>query len=338
MQRLSSWRVVGCFLVVSALSPAAQAATRQWVAPDFFVDTGAIAELSGLLRDTRGRRVSDCRANIRAVTCVSRGVFDAAGDVPMTRGCARGAEPYVAFFERVYDRLEPTLQKMFCSVKAIHVEPNLESIAYAGMSFRGAEIGFRKSIIDEGLDLSRLISWKEQLPFGGVRGSYEVARDLPQVEIVSDAPPVEDLAFYVLSHEFGHLFDFANDINGGRRDGWTPLSWESRGTPLPTSDFPHRADICYYNCSGGPLDRGVIPALYAGLERSNFVTVYAATNPYDDWAESLAFYMLEQQGMTYDLRTGQGETYDLLSKLRAPQFASKLAWVERFLAGTLQYP
>jgi hypothetical protein len=335
MQRFLSWFLVGCFL---AGASSASASTRQWLAHDFFVESGAVAELSGLLRDTQGRRVTDCRANIRAVTCVSRGNFDVTGDVEMTRACAPGAEPYVAFFEGVYDRLAPALQKMFCSVKVIHVEPHLESIAYAGMTFRGAEVGFRKSIIDEGLDLSKLISWKEQLPFGGERDNYAVAKNLPQVDIRSEHSGVQDLAFYVLSHEFGHLFDFANDINNWGSTGWTSLSWETSNAPKADTDFPHRDGICYYTCTERPLSPSVIPALYAGFDKSRFVTLYAATNIYDDWAESLAFYMLEQEGMTYRLTTGQGEEYDLLAKLQAPQFADKLAWIERFLQGRLQYP
>lgn len=326
-------------LCLGVLAPPAHA--REWLAPDFFVDTLTPGENFAW---NAGRRPTDCRANIAKIMCVGVSSVSLDAAPTMSRGCDEDDAKYVGFFEAVYDRLAPTLQKMFCSVRILRVEP-MESIAYAGMSYNGAEVGFRKSVIDEGLELSKLMSWKEQLPFGGERDAYNPVSNLPNITVKSAQPPVQDLAYYVLTHEFGHLFDFANDINRSTSSGaiaksWTAFSWVSEGRVRRDQDFPGRANVCYYNCSHGPIAYNKIPALYAGLDKSNFITMYAATNMYDDFAESLAMTLMAQDPTgSYVLADGQGNSYDGRVKLQSPQFAAKAAYVANFLQRTdLDYP
>lgn len=330
-----------CMLLLSAPLFSSTAHAREWLAPDFFVDT--VVPGQGLAWMV-SKRPTDCRANISRVMCVGFSAVDEdfRATPDMSRGCDSDDAKYVAFFEAVYDRLPSAMQKMFCSVRVLRVEPNLESIAYAGMGFNGAEVGFRKSVIDDELDLSTLMSWKEQLPYGGERDVYAPVSTLPRIAVASDQPPVQDLAFYVLTHEFGHLFDFANDINNGPsgpRD-WTALSWRNESRVLPEQDFPGRAQVCYYNCGDRIIPRSKIPALYAGLDASNFVTMYAATNIYDDFAESVAMtLMADDPSSSYVLTDGQGASYDAHVKLKSPQFARKAAYVADFLQRKdLDYP
>lgn len=343
------------FLVVACLVGSIQvaaASTRQWLADDFFVETYAPQEFFAL--PAPANRPTDCRSQIARAVCVVNSRFARNGATTMSRACMQGSEPYVAFFESVYDQFPATLQTMFCSVRTIYVEQQLESVAYGGMAGGGAVIGVRKSVIDEALEISRLISWKEQLPFGGRRDAYDVRDDLPIVDIRSETPPVQLLAYYVIAHEFGHLFDFANDINSftncsigvdsdrcrPRANSFTALSWETGATPKPEFDYPHRREVCYYNCRVAPLPRTAIPEMYEGLAKTGFVSVYASTNIYDDFAESLAFVMLHAHpDVTYYLDTNQGQRYDMLAKLGAPAFAEKRAYMEDFLQRTdLAYP
>ena len=323
----------------------AQAETRTWLAPDFYVDTVDVGEAWTVRTPLRA---TDCRAQIGAALCVVTSRFEPAGN-SMSRGCDADDTKYRAFFEAVYDRLPQPLQKMFCSVDAIYVEPGLESIAYAGMRGGSAVMGFRKSVIDEGLDLSTVLSWKEQLPFGGVHDSYDLAPDLPKLMTHSNDKPLNDLAYYVLVHEFGHLFDFANHLNTQCFPGaacrpepgsWTAISWQNTNRPKADSDFPERHRICYYQCGGHVLPKSAIASVYQNLSQTNFITLYASTNVYDDLAESLAFYYLEKEGdFSFGLDTQQGATYDLLAKVNAPLFAAKRAYLEAFLQRTdIRYP
>ena len=336
--------LLGIMLLGSAVS--AQGAPRVWLADDFFIEAG---EPANMWKGGARPKVTDCRANIKRAMCVVQARFEPRGD-RASRVCDKNSAAYVAFFEAVYDRFPPVLQQVFCSLDTISVEANMESIAYAGLRGSNAIMGFRKSVIDEGLDLSTLLSWKEQLPFGGERDSYKLSDRLPLLAITSGTrEPSQDLAFYILAHEFAHMLDFANDINTScwpgmaceaERGSWTALSWSDTDHPRKSVDFPHRADVCFYQCNGGPVSTKHIGTLYEGLNDSNFVTLYASTNIYDDFAESMAFYYLDRErGFGYGVDTRQGATWNLLDKVHAPQFKAKLKYIEHFVSRSdIAYP
>ena len=336
--------LLGIMLLGSAVS--AKAAPRVWLADDFFIEVG---DAPNVWSELTRPKVTDCRANIERAMCVVKARFEPHGD-RASRACDRDSAPYVAFFEAVYDRFPPVLQQVFCSLDKISVEANMESIAYAGLRGSTAIMGFRKSVIDEALDLPTLLSWKEQLPFGGERDSYTLSDKLPLLGVTSGTgAPSQDLAFYILAHEFAHMLDFANDVNTpcwpgmaceAERGTWTALSWADTDHPRKSADFPHRADVCFYQCNRSPVPVKYIASLYEGLRDSNFVTLYASTNVYDDFAESVAFYYLDRErGFTYGVDTRQGATYNLLDKVHAPVFKSKLKYIERFVSrDDLAYP
>ena len=337
-------------LLLVGFSSAASAAQRTWVTDDFFFESMTPQEYFAA---SPRLRATDCRAQVARAVCVVGGNFEASGPT-MTRRCAANATRYVAFFEAVYDAFPKAVQQMFCSVQTINVESTLTSVAYGGMTFGGAQIGIRKSLIDEALDVSTLISWKEQLPLGVSRDSYTVNPELPRVQVSGLNTGIETLAFYVIAHEFGHLFDFSNDLNSFRNcsghatgsdscipasGSWTALSWKTGRTPRPENDYAHRREVCFYDC-GAPLAKSAVSSLYAGLAKTSFVTLYASTNPYDDLAETMAFFMLAAQPMGgYMLDTRQGERYDLLAKLKAPEFAAKHVYMSDFLSRSdIEYP
>jgi hypothetical protein len=56
--------------------------------------------------------------------------------------------------------------------------------------------------------------------------------------------------------------------------------------------------------------------LYQHLYASSFISTYASTNPWDDFADSLAYYFsAENLKATYILDTAQGTSYDVVAKL-----------------------
>lgn len=324
----------------------ASAATR-WVAPDFFVESQEGGAPLSVASDP------DCRAHIRRVMCLVD-PDPQGGEGTADRPCLPGGEDYAGFFEALHDRYPRTLQRMFCSLSRIYVEKAFVGTAYAGVirdasgALIGAKMGIRKSVLDERLDLTTWASWKEQLSFGGETGSYRLTDGLPRIRTTS-SPEVSDFLYFVVTHEFGHIFDFANQLNrtvsgadGGEMhpDSWGALSWITERKPKPENDFVNLPGLCFYWCGTNPLAPGAAPELYEGLDRSSFISTYATSQPWDDFADSLAYTLMSQNlGTTYVLETGQGRSYDIMSKLHGPVFSEKLRYIERFLGRTdVVYP
>ena len=54
--------------------------------------------------------------------------------------------------------------------------------------------------------------------------------------------------------------------------------------------FANRDGLCFYGCENHPLDRTPVSDLYKGWAESNFISLYATTEQFDDWADSVADY------------------------------------------------
>ena len=110
---------------------------------------------------------------------------------------------------------------------------------------------------------------------------------------------------YILLHELSHIVA----INENIHPDWTVepknvrstepfpffrLSWSidtagNRYVTIFDAKFPQRKDVVYY--LDPKLGAAQMVATYANLERTNFPTLYAATNPFDDFAEALTTYV-----------------------------------------------
>ncbi len=296
---------------------------------------------------------TNCRDNIKQVICLVDPAKE--GEDFSSRKCLEGGDSYAHHFEKIYDNYPPLLQKMFCSLKHLFIEKIFFGTAYAGTTkdqngqANGAVMGIRQSVLDEQLSLQTWTSWKEQLSFGGVTDSYTITPDLPQVA-TSSYIEVNDLLYFILAHEFGHMFDFANSVNKFKNcttpvsddeeplcdvDGssWSGLSWTTNLTPKAEFDFSLRSKLCFYGCTAeNKLSVTDVPLVYESLSKTNFISTYAATNPYDDFAESLAYYVIDQKlNSSYVLDTKQNQTYDSMIKLKDPIFKSKYEYIENFL-------
>lgn len=107
---------------------------------------------------------------------------------------------------------------------------------------------------------------------------------------------------YILLHEMGHALSVGRDITPG---WWMPpfnpspvkypfftVSWRLEGeeyAPRAEDDFPSRSKVVYYLGPRFGTDQSV--PVYGELAKTNFPTLYASTNPYDDFAESFASYV-----------------------------------------------
>jgi hypothetical protein len=145
--------------------------------------------------------------------------------------------------------------------------------------------------------------WKESSPFKPQAG-YGLHMQIEAAEQNTRKDAIQ----YILLHEFGHvvsigqqlvpLWDMpANEADRGHYSFYE-LSWiarraardgESAYVSLFDANFPQRDKLVFY--FGPKLNASDMAATYEGLERTNFATLYSATNPFDDFAEALANYV-----------------------------------------------
>lgn len=293
-----------------------------------------------------------CRDQIKTAICLVDPMKE--GEDFKTRKCQEGSLSYASYFESLYDNYPPAMQKMFCSLNRIFIEKQFFGTAYASSIYdqegnrNGALIGIRKSVLDESLKLTTWSSWKEQLSFGGVTDSYTVTSDLPQV-VTSSNSTTNDFLYFVITHEFGHLFDFANNLNEQvncpepsdedeepecvmKEGSFGAISWETDRKPKSENEFLNRNGLCFYACEGKTLSKDDVPLLYKSILNTDFISTYGAVQPWDDFAESLAYFTIDQKLQAkYILDTRQGQYYDSILKLKSPIFEKKLKYIQEFL-------
>jgi hypothetical protein len=300
-----------------------------------------------------------CKARIRGILCLVD-----AWEEGKTRVCLAGGESYAPHMTEVYDGLPPKMQKLFCTMKVIFVEKDLESLAYAGVN--GADelgafdavMGIREELLVHDYVAQDVFGWKEQKAFGVQAPPFKT---LPGSPIVSAKIAGKNTALqYVLIHELAHVLDFSNQANHfvckagedctgeqewneafGRKfesvaGSWSALSWLNWVDPTRNHDFILRRDLCFYGCNGKGLNLLQMPEFYRQLNAVEYVTTYAAISPMEDFAESTAFYFLSQQpGFEYHV-TDPEATYFLNRKWYAMK--DKREWIENFYAQDLKYP
>lgn len=300
-------------------------------------------------------KIKDCRGNIEKIVCIVNPAKN--GNNKIKRECIGDNSKYIKTFENIYDNYPKTLQQMFCSIRLILIETEFFATAYASNAkdhegnITGAILGIRKSVIDQNLNLSKFSSWKEQLSFGGESASYTPSSLLPEI-ITKSKTKTNDFLYFVIAHEFAHFFDFANNVNQfekcygdeyqcpATKGSWTELSWSNEYRINDANYFTNSSALCFYLCDNSYIDISDINNIYTNLFSTNFISTYAATNPWDDFAESLAYYVMDKYLETdYVLKTNQGLDFDVIQSLHSDDFASKYKYVDEFLSGkNIKYP
>ena len=188
-------------------------------------------------------------------------------------------------------------------------------------------------------------TWKENTPF-----RHEAALRLTaRIEADTDDTRANAIQ-YILLHELGHVVS----IGAKFHPPWTVaaakqpdprgydffnLSWRIlRKSDSYVSrfdaDFPGRSQVTYY--FGARLDATAMPTVYADLARTNFPTLYAATSPGDDFAESFANYVhTVLMGKPFAIRIERsGELLRTLGPCwKEERCAAKAAILARLLGG-----
>ncbi len=272
----------------------------------------------------RWKPAKDCRANIQAVLCrVTPQSKEQAADPRVGRKCLGGEAAFVSDIEKVHDNLPAKLQKMFCHLRRIYIEEELEGTAYATQFpevYRDSSGRDRVRLDGHILALSRrkvfeakysLTDWlnrKEQTAFGR-RMEDDPSPLVPAFEMNFSGVTADPLLLYVIVHEFGHLLDFAFGHTTLRCGGnepvckpelaglWPSLSWLPDEKIRPEDRYFGEFRPCYYGCEAEktlPVENAA--GVYRNfVEQKNFVSLYASVNAWEDFAESFLFYV----GNTY---------------------------------------
>jgi len=142
------------------------------------------------------------------------------------------------------------------------------------------------------------MSWRENSPFRD-KGVYTVEAEIERKEHDSRKSAIQ----YILLHELGHLVGVAkgahpNWFTGGDPRAWpfAGLSWLTHKTALNGESryddfFRTRKALKFYAFQNAALSSEAIGETFTALSGTDFVSLYAATNMYDDFAETYAMYV-----------------------------------------------
>jgi len=142
-------------------------------------------------------------------------------------------------------------------------------------------------------------TWKENTPFKPADGY--------RLTTLIETPPNDTRANaiqYILLHEFGHVLAavghfhppwWSNElVKNPTAYPYFALSWQADAKgegyePHKADDFASRKDVVYYLTP--KLESKQMVDIYTALSKTDFPTLYATTNPFDDFADSFANYV-----------------------------------------------
>jgi hypothetical protein len=238
---------------------------------------------------------------------------------------------------------EPAQQHVRDHVMAIFLAQDLGSTAYGELlrDFRENQLGF---IV---LDVSALnrrandwITWRENSPFAG-GGPTRLTAGIAEPADDTRAAAIR----FILLHEIGHIVGMAEGAHpnwstgGDPKDfGFTAISWVAAADGNGAESrfdaaFTQRRSIKYYRFNDAPLGAAQMAGTYAALAATDFVSLYAATSMYEDFAETYAMYVhvvLDGQFWHVAIRNADGEmVQEMRNPILTERCRAKKAYMDR---------
>jgi hypothetical protein len=187
-------------------------------------------------------------------------------------------------------------------------------------------------------------TWKENKPF-----SSPGSRKLSVAIEVAAQDLRRNAIQFILLHEFGHVLGTAGqflpdwwidpcELKQASDYAFLDLSWQidagKRIAPKPACSFSMRDSLVFYG-SALLCDGDVIEA-YQALRSTSFATLYAAGNPFDDFAECFALYVhTVLMGKPYEVATCGDRPVELCDSLSVvARCAEKYTFLEDLLQTT----
>lgn len=148
-------------------------------------------------------------------------------------------------------------------------------------------------------DASDWLSHRESTCFGAAAGEEQVTT------VKIDCGREYTGLLYVLLHEGAHMIDYLDHATpyvdwsmqvlgmGTAPTSFSAPVWRSYSKPRARDDFPLRSELHFYGL-GKPIPISQAAALYRGLKKSPFVSLYGSTNWAEDFAEYMTWYWWTQ--------------------------------------------
>jgi len=153
---------------------------------------------------------------------------------------------------------------------------------------------------------------------------------------------------FILLHEFGHVVSIGEGFHPDWLDEAKPvgaiedyvfyaLSWrkvkDGSEASLFEDVFPERREVRFYG--EARLKSSQMAEVYRRLAKTNFVSLYAATGPFEDFAESFALYVhsrLMKKPYRVEITQGGREVFTYESCWDQPRCAAKQAVLDRWFS------
>lgn len=263
--------------------------------------------------------LNDCREKISDVVCLVDPVDDSNPYADRySRPCLDGTEKYIKTFERHFDSSSQLIQRMYCSLDKIWIEKSLHTTAYAvpikdySNQLVAGAVGFSQKFIDADPKIESWLQEKEESSFG--KNNF--------ISYIVSNPKKMSALHYAINHEFGHLFDYANNI----QEIW----------PKDES-FTWARELCFYSCAGDYLSPTKAKDVFKSLLISPFPSTYASTGPKEDWAETFALiHAQDEKGLRLKVKI-DNDIFDLAGHLESPLLKQKRDLFRQFIRSP-KYP
>jgi hypothetical protein len=186
------------------------------------------------------------------------------------------------------------------------------------------------------------LTWKESSPF-----LPDAAWRIEGFMAESEQDTPEAALAFVLVHELAHVIAFDEDVHPlwslaprlvkSEEYPFMALSWGVDGdrfVRLAEKQTPVPGPIVYYKPSVERPSAASATSYYDWLAKTSFVTLYAATNPFDDFADSIATYvhtMVQKRPFEIRLFENNELKRTVVACWEEPRCAEKRRELEAFL-------
>jgi hypothetical protein len=264
---------------------------------------------------------------------------------------------YTAQLVAIYQLYPPSLQKIFCTLDHTVILPTSTfywAAAYPrqdASGIIGATLALNEKVLVNTLSMSDYLHRAATMSFEAGVSITVTAPDIPNVPTP---------ALFNIAHEFGHLLDAYNqsasliDPQGCMIDSnpytvqpcpaapgtFMAMSWvDARTSIFDSTVYPLRTKTFGPFPHGNPLTTGpfiaasMVDETYDELYKSTLISYLGGFQPYDDWAESVAWTVYSSQ--VHDpvvITTPSGRTFKPIDHLNSPGFSAKKAFVQSILA------
>lgn len=237
------------------------------------------------------------------------------------------SEFYSDTINAVLELPQPVRNHIHNHLVAVFLVEKLGGTAYGELlnNFDNNQLGFIVlDVVSLNKNANEWATWRENSPFA-INGAYVIEAEIEPKDNDNRKAAIQ----YILLHEIGHLVGVATGAHphwfaGGHPQKWafTKLSWLTlehgfEGKSKFDETFTNRNKVKFYSFRNAPLSSEDIAETYRQLLKTDFVSLYAATNMYDDFAETYAMYVhVALQKKPWEIRIKKGA--EPISKITNP--------------------